>query len=59
MVVNKINTMVENKINTMRYLETDKIDHRIQFAVGDALLHKFMLVLVPLQVQIKEDLENV
>ena len=50
--------MVVNKINTMRYLETDKIDHRIQFAVGDALLHKFMLVLVPLQVQIKEDLEK-
>jgi hypothetical protein len=51
--------MVVNKINTMRHLETDEIDHRIQFAVGDALLHRFMLVLVPLQIQIKEDLENV
>ena len=51
--------MVVNEINTMRHLETDEIDHRIQFAVGDTLLHRFMLVLVPLQVQIKEDLENV
>lgn len=51
--------MVVNEIQTMRHLETDEIDHRIQFAVGDKLLHEFMLVLVPLQIQIKEDLENV
>jgi hypothetical protein len=51
--------MVVNEINTMRHLETDEISNRIQFVVGDALLHRFMLVLVPLQVQIKEDLKNV
>jgi hypothetical protein len=50
---------IVNKINAMRHIGTSEIDHRIQFAVGDKLLHEFMLVLVPLQIQIKEDLKNV
>jgi len=51
--------MVVNEIQTMRHIDTSEIDHRIQFAVGDRLLHEFMLVLVPLQIQINEDLKNV
>ena len=51
--------MVVNKIQNMRHIDTSEIDHRIQFAVGDRLLHEFMLVLVPLQIQINEDLKNV
>jgi hypothetical protein len=51
--------MVVNKIQTMRNIDVTQISSQIQFAVGDKLLHEFMLVLVPLQIQIKEDLENV
>jgi hypothetical protein len=49
---------IVNKIQNMRHIDTSEIDHRIQFAVGDKLLHEIMLVLVPLKVQIKEDLKN-
>jgi hypothetical protein len=59
MIINENQTMIANKIQTMRHIDTSEISNRIQFAVGDALLHRFMLILVPLQVQIKEDLKNV
>ena len=51
-------SIIVNKIQTMQYIDTSEIDHRIQFAVGDKILHEFMLVLVPLQIQIKEDLKK-
>jgi hypothetical protein len=50
--------MVVNKIQNMQHIDVTVISSQLQFAVGDRLLHEFMLVLVPLQVQIKEDLEN-
>jgi hypothetical protein len=49
---------IVNKIQTMRHIDTSEICPRVQFAVGDKLLHEIMLVLVPLKVQIKEDLKN-
>ena len=51
-------TMIVNKIQNMQYIDITEISPYVQFAVGDRLLHEFMLVLIPLQVQIKEDLEN-
>jgi hypothetical protein len=51
-------SIIVNKIQTMRHIDATGISPQIQFAVGDRLLHEFMLVLVPLMVQIKEDLEN-
>ena len=48
-----------NKIQNMRHIDVTGISPQVQFAVGDKLLHEFMLVLVPLKVQIKEDLKNV
>ena len=50
--------MVVNKIQNMRRIDVTGISPQVQFAVGDKLLHDFMLVLVPLQVQMKEDLKN-
>jgi hypothetical protein len=51
--------MVVNKIQNMRHIDVTGISPQIQFAVGDKLLHEILLVLVPLKVQIKEDLKNV
>jgi len=51
--------MVVNKIQNMRHIDITEISPYVQFAVGDKLLHEFLLVLVPLKVQIKEDLKNV
>ena len=51
--------MIVNKIQNMRNIDVTGISPQVQFAVGDKLLHEIMLVLVPLKVQIKEDLENV
>ena len=50
---------IVNEIQPMQHIDPSEIDDRIQFAVGDKLLHEFMLILVPLQIQIKEDLKNV
>jgi hypothetical protein len=50
---------IVNKIQTMQHIDVTGICPRVQFAVGDKLLHEIMLVLVPLKVQIKEDLKNV
>ena len=50
--------MIVNKIQNMQHIDVTVISPQLQFAVGDRLLHEFMLVLVPLQIQIKEDLEN-
>ena len=52
-------SIIVNKIQNMQYIDTSEICPRLQFAVGDKLLHEIMLVLVPLKVQIKEDLKNV
>jgi len=52
-------SIIVNKIQNMRHIDTSEICSRLQFAVGDKLLHEILLVLVPLKVQIKEDLKNV
>jgi len=52
-------SIIVNKIQNMRHIDTSEISLQIQFAVGDKLLHELLLVLVPLKVQIKENLKNV
>ena len=52
-------SIIVNKIQTMRNIDVTEICPRVQFAVGDKLLHEILLVLVPLKIQIKEDLKNV
>jgi hypothetical protein len=47
---------IVNKIQNMQYIDVTGISPQVQFAVGDKLLHEIMLVLVPLKVQIKENL---